>query len=66
MVARIFLLFFCRGADICKTKPSSHTLTADEEALLKADTVHLVSEINKGELQARVSAIFLFVLLFTY
>eukprot|EP00428_Durinskia_dybowskii_P085305 CAMPEP_0170431214 /NCGR_PEP_ID=MMETSP0117_2-20130122/41279_1 /TAXON_ID=400756 /ORGANISM="Durinskia baltica, Strain CSIRO CS-38" /LENGTH=599 /DNA_ID=CAMNT_0010690749 /DNA_START=31 /DNA_END=1830 /DNA_ORIENTATION=- len=41
------------GADICKTKPSSHTLTADEEALLKADTVHLVSEINKGELQAR-------------
>jgi hypothetical protein len=43
-----------RDAKLCDTKPSTHTLAPDEEALLKADPVHLVSELNRDELQHRV------------
>jgi hypothetical protein len=46
----------CRDAALCDTKPKTHSLGADEEALLKADPVHLVSELNRDELQHRVRA----------
>jgi hypothetical protein len=44
----------CRDAKLCDTKPKSHALSADEQALLDAEPVHLVSELNKDELSNRV------------
>ena len=49
------MYYLYRKEDLCDTKASSHELSEAEKALLKLDTVTLVSETNKGELQARVS-----------
>ena len=43
-----------REAAVCDKKPTSHTLVEAESALLKAEPLHLVSEVNKDELQKRV------------
>ena len=44
-----------RKAEACDKKLPPRTLVEAEQELLKAEPMHLVSELNKDELQKRVS-----------
>ena len=53
----IIVISAVREEKVCANKATSHTLAHDETELLKssANALHLVSEVNKDELQKRVS-----------